>query len=403
MLEIRRITANEIKEKDKINTVVYNGRWDFSKDYDSGPLSHPYEWYWGAFENGRMVSKFDETPYVMRFDGNDAKMSGIGGIGTLPEDRKGGKVSQMFEKILPDEYENGFIFSNLCPFNHLFYRNFGYETCCARNEITVPVDQFESLKREGSFTLMHPGDDTSALQTIHEKYITDLNHAIRRDVWTGNRAWRMFTRNDPYKTGKYLYIWSDDAGNARSYIKYRHEKNKVDDDINHMVVEELAFMDKEALYAIFSLAGALSSQMDTLIWMMPTFIDPFDFIDLDWNVELKKFPRDMTRIVNVKQALTLMRKPESEGSFIIETSDPIIKENTARWMVEYGREGKYIAKTQKNADIVCDMPSLAQLITGYRTLENLLFSSRACVEVHGNRKLLDSVFTQRPQHLTEDF
>jgi predicted acetyltransferase len=337
----------------------------------------------------------------MRFDGHSVKMSGIGGVGTLPEARKGGHVRHTFEKLLPEACETGVVFSNLTPFNHNFYRKFGYELACARNEISIAAREFTSLKMRGNFTQIFPGDDTSALQEVHRAYIADINHGICRDYWSDNRAWKIFTKKDPYTTGTYLYLWRDDTGKPRGYIKYQHESSN---DGAQMNVQELAFTDRDALYGVLSLVGGLNAQFKTFMWPMPTFLEVSDFLPINlWDIHQKIVPRDMTRIVNVKTALELMRRPAGEGSWVVEVTDTVIPANQGRFLVEYGPEGNRVTVTKKDADIHCDIPALSQLVTGYRTLENALRTRQTGLAVSGNRETLDKVFTLRPQHITEYF
>ena len=405
MLEVRRIKADEVTEADKIGTIAFHGRRDYTKEEAPDPFAEPHYWTWGAFENGKMTSKIIEIPYVMRFDGNDAKMSGIGGVSTLPEARQGGKIRSIFEALLKDAYAGGVVFSCLAPFSHQFYRRFGYELCCTRKEMRVPIHEFFPLKSDGVFEQIFPGGDTSGLKTVHESYIVDKNHAIRRDFWPDDIAWRDFTRQDPYNTGWYIYLLRDRSNGApRGYIKFQHRRAAEGSEIN---VRELLFLDRKALYALLAFAGSLSAEIREFVWVMPGFIDPSDFAEVAWNVKQRLMPQDMTRIVNVKAALELMRRPEGEGSYVIETEDPIIPENNGRWLVEFGPEGglegSRVSLTNKAADLVCELPALAQLITGYRTLESLMLTSRLRVEARGDARLLHKVFTLRPQHLTENF
>jgi predicted acetyltransferase len=111
----------------------------------------------------------------------------------------------------------------------------------------------------------------------------------------------------------------------------------------------------------------------------------------------------MTRIINVKAALEMMRLPYGEGSYIIAVEDTYIPANTGKYLVEWWPEGSRVLLTQKDADIQCDMRILSQLVTGYRTLENALRSRKSGLELYGNRETLDRVFTLRPQHVTEYF
>ena len=400
MLEIRRITAEEINDAHKVDVIAFHGRHDFSTQKSPDPYDDPHFWTWGAFENGKLVSKITEIPYVMRFDGHDVKMSGIGGVATLPEYRKGGKVRQLFETMLADAYANGVVFSCLAPFSHQFYRRFGYELCCTRRELRIPVSELVKLKTCGAYTQIFPGDDTSDLQTLHEAYISDINHAVRRGAPPDNNDWAYFTRLDPYNTGAFVYIWRDDAGVPRSYIKYQHRRVA---DVSEIDAREIVFIDREALYALLAFVGSLSAEVKELFWVAPAFIEPSDFLDVAWVAKQRLIPQDMTRIVNLKTALELMRHPDGEGSYVIETEDPIVAENNGRWLVEFGSGSSRVTATQKGADLACELPALAQLVTGYRTLDNLMLTSRMRIEAHSNLHLLRNIFTQRPQHMTENF
>jgi predicted acetyltransferase len=400
-MEIRRLNPEEIPQSRRIETVVYNGRHDYSKEDTPDPLAHPARWRWGAFQNGKMLSSMVEISFLMRFDGSSVPMSGIGGVGTLPEARNSGCVPAIFSKLLPEAYEQGVVFSNLTPFSHAYYRSFGYELACARNEITIPTREFSRFKPWGTFTQIFPGDDTTALAEVHNAYIAGLNHAICRDYWPDNRAWRIFTREDPYATGTFLYLWRDGEGRPRSYIKYR---DQVSGDAHIMAVLELAFTDREGFYGVLGLVKGLATQFKKFKWPMPTFLEPTDFVSGLWDMNQRIIPRDMTRIVNVKRALELMRHPADEGAYTLElTEDPYIGANRGRWRVEFGAEGSKVSASTAEPDLLCDIPTLSQLLTGYRSLENLLRTRTAGLELRSNRETLDRVFTLRPQHVTEYF
>ena len=400
-MEIRRMEKGDLLQFFKLHTVVYNMRHDFSKPESDDPLEHPAEWAIGVFEGTRLLAGTFEIDFLMRFDGHSVKLSGIGGVGTLPEARRDGYIRRIFEKILPEEYEKGIVFSNLAPFSHDFYRKFGYEICSTRNNITIPLGDLSEIKNCGQFSLIHPGDDTTELNNVHSAYIKNINHGIHRDYWADSRAWKRFTREDPYKNGAFVYLWKDENGIARSYLKYKDELN--DDGDHVMKVSELAFIDKKGLLGALGLAGILYPQLEEFKWEIPAFIDPFDFSGDAWSIETKIVPREMTRIVNVKTALELMRRPSSSGQYVVEVEDKNIPANTGKYLVEFSHDESKVSSTSKSADISCDIHALNQLVTGFRSLENSLVSRRNGLEVHNNIETLKSVFTQRPQHITEYF
>ena len=402
MAEIRKLAADEIIQLKKIHTIVYNQRRDYSveENQKTDPLDHPSDWAWGVFEKTKLLAGMFEVDYLMRFDGHSVKMSGISGVGTLPEARKGGHIRHIFEKLLPQARENGVVFSNLCPFSHDFYRKFGYEIACARKNISIPTGDLSEIKSTGQFIHILPGDDTSALAQVHSAYISNINHGIHRNYWPDNRAWKLFTREDPYTSGTYLYLWKDENGDPRSYIRY---KDIMEEGDHNMSVTELAFIDKKGLYGALGIISGLAAQFENFKWMMPTFIDAADFIGDAWSLEQNINPRDMTRVVNVKTALELMRRPKSEGEYIIEVKDGNIETNSGKYLVQFGAQGTQVLMTKRDADIACDIHTLSQLVTGYRSLESALYSRRKGLEFHGNLETLKSVFTERPQHITEYF
>ncbi|MCL2230188.1 MAG: GNAT family N-acetyltransferase [Treponema sp.] len=402
MAEIRRLDSESILQLYKIHTIVYNLRKDYSKEENqkADPLDHPAEWAWGAFDGKKLLAGMFELEYLMRFDGHSVKMSGISGVGTLLEARNEGHVRKILEKLLVENHEKGVIFSNLTPFDHDFYRKFGYETACARTHISINTGDMSDIESNGKFVHILPGDDTSLLAQIHSAYISNINHGIHRDSWPDNRAWKRFTREDPCTSGYFVYLWKDENDEARSYIKYQ---DVTEDGDHNISVTELAFKDMKGLYGALSIAGTLSPQFENFKWLAPTFIDPFDIIGDAWSVETEIRPRDMTRVINVKAALELMRRPEGKGHYVIEVEDENIDANNGKFLVEFEANEVKVTPTKKNPCLSCDILTLSQLVTGYRSLENAMYSRKEGLEVHGNENLLKRVFTQRPQHVTEYF
>jgi predicted acetyltransferase len=171
-----------------------------------------------------------------------------------------------------------------------------------------------------------------------------------------------------------------------------------------MAVLELAFTGREGLYGVLGIVKGLATQFKKFKWPMPTFLEPTDLVSGLWDMNQRIIPRDMTRIVNVKRALELMRRPAGEGAYTLElTEDPYIGANRGRWQVEFGAGESRVSASTTEPDLLCDMPTLSQLVTGYRSLENLLRTRTAGLELRSNRETLDRVFTLRPQHLTEYF
>ncbi|MDR0396435.1 MAG: GNAT family N-acetyltransferase [Oscillospiraceae bacterium] len=398
MREIRTLRGDEIEALEKIGTIAFNSRRDYSQKKPEDELARLDEWHWGAFdESGRLESGMVIIPYRMRFDGHTAGMAGVSGVCTLPEHRRGGNVYAILQRVLEIEYEKGTEFSSLTPFSHSFYRRMGYELCNCRNELTASMESFRRYKAEGSFTQYLHGDPADDLTKIQTGYIDDLNHAIPRDKVHPSLGWSRFTREDPYKTGIYLYVWRDGSGEPRSYVKIEQEPQPA----RAWVIKELAFMDTEALYGALSLLSSLTGQ--TVRWQAPSFIPFTDIVPDNWDITLKLIPRDMTRVVNVQRVLELARRPKGSGEYRVEVIDPQLPGNTGVYCVEYDNDSVSVKKTSRRPDLTASIQAFSQLATGFRALDDALLTRRDDLKLHGNIDILRGVFTARRQHLTEEF
>ncbi|MDR2656570.1 MAG: GNAT family N-acetyltransferase [Oscillospiraceae bacterium] len=397
-MEIRTLRPDERESLEKIESIAFNQRRDFTEHRPDDGMAYPVEWQWGAFdERGRLQTGMAAIPYRMRFDGCTVGMCGIGGVCTLPEHRRGGNVFKILQRVLDSEYEKGTEFSNLTPFSHAFYRRMGYELCNCRNELTAPLESFRRYRMTGTFEQRFPGDPVDALRQVQTVYIDNLNHASPRHELHESIGWRKFTRNDPYKTGINLYLWVDDSGSPKSYIKIAQEESPS----QALVIHELAFMDNESLYGALSLLSSLKGE--TVRWQAPTFIPFTDILPDNWDISLKMIPRDMTRVVHVQRVLAYMRHPEGRGSYRVEISDPQLSGNNGVFEVEYDDDHVLVKQSAKPSDLTMSIQAFSQLATGFRTLDNALMTRRDDLKAHGNLDVLRQVFTRRPSHVTEEF
>jgi len=396
-MSIRKLQPFEQEDMIKVRCIAFNMHVDFLNPQED-PFPSPTEWEWGYFDNGRLVSGIAAIPYRMRFDGHNAGLCGIGNVSTLPEYRRGGKIFAIFQKIFEDEYEKGTEFSSLSPFSHSFYRRVGYELCNCRQNITSKLRSFDILPARGAFIQHFPGGPFDELEAVFNKYIENLNHAIPRDCQPDQRLWQRFTRNDPYKTGICTYIWHNEKDEPKGYIKIKQNEKPWHND--ELYIQELAFADSDALYGTLSILSRL--QGTDVTWPAPAYIPFSDIMPENWNFSTSIITRDMTRIIHVERALKLMRRPEGRGVYRIEVNDPQLPGNNGVFQVEYDDAGSEVTRVGAPADLTASIQALSQLVTGFRTLDSVLFA-RKDLTLHGNVDILRKVFTARPSHLTEEF
>jgi len=107
--------------------------------------------------DGRVIGGMCALPYEVEFDGNTARMCGIGGVCTLPSYRRMGSIRAISLQMLRDEYEKGTEFSFLYPFSQAYYDKFGYAQSEPAMRWTFSLKYIAAHKtgttQDGSFSL----------------------------------------------------------------------------------------------------------------------------------------------------------------------------------------------------------------------------------------------------------
>ena len=157
-MEVRQLTARERFEANLISTVAFHMRMEDPEKNREDSLKETVE-DWGAFAgDGSMMARIINNRYESWLDGQLVINGGIGAVSTLPEYRNSGAVREIFAKLLPDAYRNGEVISTLYPFNHAFYRKFGYETACWRNDYEFEPGVLRGYRFDGTAELWKPED-----------------------------------------------------------------------------------------------------------------------------------------------------------------------------------------------------------------------------------------------------
>jgi predicted acetyltransferase len=395
IMEIRPIRPDEKTAFDKIQSVAFMFKRDFSK-VDAAAGDEGCKTGRAAFdENGKMCSCFDLIPYSVRFDGSTVPMGGIGGVASLPEERDKKFIRHIFEYAMNEMYEKGYVFSYLYPFSHAYYRKFGYELNMTSINHMVPVTSFRHFVQTGRLKMLADDADRQVVRTVYEEYIRDKNLAVVRT----DEHWKKRFDNDPYKDNIYLYIWYNDRDEARGYIQYHIEKSG--EVKSNIVVRELIWLDPEALKGIFAFVSKLSAQIGKMIWKAPSFIDLLTLFPEPYDVSQEIYKSGMNRIVNVQKAFELMSLPDGKGELVISAEDQFFPTNTGSYRISWDNGSRLVERCQAEPDLNCDIQALSQLLTGFASVEAL--SLAGTISVNKKRDLLCSVFRQKRLFINDYF
>ena len=340
---------------------------------------------YGAFtEDGEMIAGVIGNRLTMNFDGQKTPLVGIGGVVTHPSYRKGGAIKAIMKELLTKAREDGFIFSGLYPFNHGFYRKFGYELSRDLETYTFSFPLIANYAGEVKTKLLTEKDDRTFLHPVYETFTKRYNLAIDRDQEAFNRA----TNSNPYAANDYTYaIYDGDEPSA--YVAF-YKKDAEHESI--LCVRDYAFKSEKDFIKILSFLSRFSSEFGKIEIALPSDIPIALLSSNPYDVEKKVNSRYMTRVVNCEKALSMMKR-YIPSPFVIEINDPFLPENSGKFRVWCGG----CEKTEEKADVKMSIQAFSQMMAGYAGFDGTLFSDD--VELFGNYETLKMVFPKTATYL----
>ncbi|MCL2498802.1 MAG: GNAT family N-acetyltransferase [Defluviitaleaceae bacterium] len=406
-MEIRRITPEERIQYDAICQICFLDirRRDIREELRNPPEEQKPDYggrkgapVFAAFENGKMLSALTVNPYVIRMNGHEVKMGGIGAVVTLPEARGRGLIKKINTPVFEAMREEGQVYSFLYPFSFEYYRKFGYEHCYARRNARIPIEQFEKFPYPKQFVPHEPDDGCEPYARIYETFTRGRNLAVVRDE--GN--WKWMLNRDPYMKSQFTYLNYGADGTPNAYLLYEAEKNSLDDGGNAIKIRELCWTSPEGLYAAFGFFGKMGSEYRAVKWSVPYGLNIQAILPDPYDVEWRINAAGMNRIVDVPAALAMQSVPAGSGRVHIKVNDDFWPANSGTYRLEW-ENGNLTATCVQVADIDMEthVTTLAQLTTGYIDASEARY--RSDTVIRGDINALNALFPKKYLYLLEGF
>ena len=389
-MEIRRMAAADMLSSEKTRHMVFHGSMDVEKRA-ADLAEHPADTrgWWGCYEGDELAGSVHDTEFDMRFDGHTVKMGGIGGVNTRPEYRMNGCIRKIMMEVLKAGRENGEIFSSLYPFQHSFYRKFGYEPCWIYQRYTIPMAELANFKHTGWVKIWKKGDDVSEYTRLYNEHSAGQNCAVVRD----DQRMKNRISDTPFKDQKYMYLLGDEEG-ACAYVCWQWKPASTGG--NLFSVQDYAYVGSKGLKALFGFMGRFTAEYAAAEIRLPREADPRLFVKHPYDITVRDGCDFMARIMNVPKALELMKKPEN-CRFIVGVTDEMLPENSGNWLVT--NEG--VEKTEEAADLTVSIHRLNQLVLGFANLDAAMMHDDICL--HDNEEMLRKTFVCKTIHIEEFF
>ena len=355
---------------------------------------------WGAFnDDGEITATMCNNIYTMNFDGQEVLISGIGGVATPPEHRYGGAVKHIFAQLLPAARADGQIFSFLQPFNHSFYRRFGYELCHIGYKYRLSSDMLRGFVHSGWVKPYREGASVEPYLNLYndmaKKYsltVVRNEKLMKKHLFADGLSARL---NNPNASRGFSYLIGE-FEEPLAYVSFSDIRN---DPAAKMAVSDCAFAGRKGLYAMLGFLARFTADYGQIILHLPENICLPALLDespYPPKFECESWFGYMGRVLNVPEALRLMKKP-ADCRFVIAVQDEYLPANDGNYLVT--ADG--VEKTDLPEDIFVTIQGLSSMIFGMNDLAAA--EMRPDVEIISNRKMLEHVFVKKPQFVTEFF
>lgn len=351
----------------------------------------------GVFdEQGNLLSAMMQIPYEVRFEGQTAKLVGIGGVVTDPAARSRGAIRAIFEKDLPRLYQEGHVLSALYPFSFRFYGKFGYTWAKFGRNYSIPRSALRSdLCRAEEILRVLPEADDQGMAAVYEACIADKNLAILRT----EAMWKELRSGLPWTKLKHAYVLRI-GGRPVAYWVGQIEKENGEANLRLL---DLAWTCQGGLEAAFAMLRGMN-EIETIRLQARSGFEPALLCDEPWDVIAREECQGMVRVMNVERVLAMLPAPVLPGTLTIEVTDGQIPANCGRFTVTCDGYGLTVVRDEKaTADIRCNIQGLTALVMGRHSFRDAVAVGVVAFDSHQKERFAQMLFSMRALHLNWNF
>ena len=397
MTELRGLKLEEIAAYNKLSSICFTIHTNTEDLAPKEMAPEKLRQYRGVFdEDGTLLGGMIMIEMNCRFEGHSCPFLGIGGVVTDPAERRRGAIRQIFEEGLPRLRNEGFVFSALYPFSHVFYRKFGYELGMERRYAKVdPHALRKDLHRAASIRRILPEEDDGDMQRVYEQYIADKNLAVIREA----DFWKDLRRGTPWENFKYSYVLYNEEKEPMAYWVGTMAKGE---DGTTLTIADLAYTSREGMESIFAMFSTMN-EVGTIKLVVPEDM-PLRFLVADpYDGRAQMSCGGMVRVMDAEKALALLPAPALVGSCTVEVSDLQIPENNGCFTIASDGKKLTVTRTDAEPDLKCTINGLSALVVGTLDFQGALDARLAELLKKTNKRFLAELFRPRQHHLHNNF
>lgn len=307
-------------------------------------------------ENGEVRATATVLPLEMFVDGEAASMGGIAAVATHPAYRRRGYAGELMRAVLDDMRGRGVHLSLLDPFNHAFYRAFGWELAMEQIEYLLDPSQLPASPEQKRVREYREEDLPGMMHSLEEE-ASRHPCCVRRD----EKHWRKVLEKESGSQSKDLYaaVYEGDRG-VGGYVLYKQSGHVGQDPPRRLTLYELVAETLQAQNGLLSFAAAYNPDEFRVSYETSSGEPLHPYLRNSY-VDAKLEPGMMLRLVNVAGALELLGRGISVP-LVLEVSDDVIPENAGSYTLG---NGSVLRGAEAEDRVSLDVRQLAQLYAGY--------------------------------------
>lgn len=333
----------------------------------------------GIYEDGELCSVCAHHWFTLRVRDEFHAAPGLSAVSTPPRHRRRGLVRRLLSESLREYRDRDAGVSVLWPFEHPFYRRFGWGTCSRHVRATCEPEALAELDATTVGGVDRTADRPDATSTDADGEFVDLGadewEALDRVYRATNDQGLAMSRTEEWWRKRVFAGWDRDPyvagwernGRLAGYLVYTiDEPADGDSDGRRMDVRELGYTDFEAYRHLLRFCGYHDSQVGSVRLYGPVDTTIQDLVSDPRDVELEIEPGPMVRLVDVRRALGALSYPASMGGeVVIEVEDDLAEWNDGRFRLSVADGRTTVERTDDDSEVVAGVPTLSQVVVGH--------------------------------------
>ena len=342
-----------IKDEELVKQDIYNLWQECFGDSD---MYTDFYFKWKIKENQvfliyyglELAAMLHLNPYILVARDSDLAANYIVGVATKENHRRKGLMSKLLFAALGQMNNEKMPFTYLMPAKESIYLPFDfrivYEQTYWNNKLIQAKVREDEIRTGKRLVAVSTSDiRVIALEEDDKEKIEDLVSFTNKFLAS---EYDVFVKRSPYYYKRLINEMKSSAGG----LLLCYEDNDL--------IGYLAYMAEEAVY-ITEFIG-LDQREEEVFLQVWYYLASVTDLGIYRRREGSQVPAIMTRIVNLEEFVRRLTSKESLN-LILEVDDPIIKENTGRFLISINEFGGSIKTTSKEPDLVIDIGDLTDL------------------------------------------